>query len=130
MNEALEFHDSRAEAVQREAGVLRISLKPAYVHRSSGRPGLDPGKGYAQAIDLLFSEARVDIQGACIGELSSGSISCNGDTTDNVVPLPLNCAGNVEATFEFTSGGVLRILALACASSVQGEARFVEDYEG
>jgi hypothetical protein len=130
MNEALELHDSTVESVQREGGVLRVSLRTAYVHRSSGRPGVDSGEGYAQAVDLLFSEARVEVHGACVGVLSSGSISCDGRTSDNLVPLPLSQAGNIQATFEFASGGVLRVLAIACASSEKGEARFVEKYEG
>lgn len=129
MNEAVELHDSTAESVQREAGVLRISLRPAYVHRSSGRPGVDSGEGYAQPIDLLFSEAKVEVHGACIGKLSSGSVSCNGHVSENLVPLPLNEAGNIQAAFEFASGGVLKVWALACASSVQGSASFVEAYE-
>lgn len=130
MNEALELHDSAAESVQREAGVLRIALRPAYVHRSAGTPGTDSGVGYVQPIDLLFSEARVEICGVCMGKLSSGSILCNGRTADNLVPLPLNEAGDIQAIFEFTSGGVLKVWALACASSVQGEAIYVEAYEG
>lgn len=129
MNEALELHDSTAESVHREGGVLCDALRPAYVHRSSGRPGVDSGEGYAQALDLLFSEARVEVHGTCFGVLSSGSVSCNSRTSDNLLSLPLNDAGNIQASFEFASGGVLKVWALACASSVKGEAHFVEKYE-
>ena len=130
MNEALEFHDSTVESVQREADTLRISLRPAYVHRSSGRPGFGSGEGYTQPIDILFSDARVEVNGACIGTVSSGSVSCNGQVFENLVALPLNEAGNIQATLEFSSGGVMKVWALACASSVLGVASFVEAYEG
>ncbi len=130
MNAALELHDSTVASVEREAGVLRISLEPAYVHRSAGRPGVDSGQGYVQPAELLFSQARVDIHGTCIGDLSSGSVSCDGRVYENVLSLPLNLARSIQGSFEFTSGGVLEVWALAFACSSNGEARYVEEYEG
>lgn len=130
MNEALEFHDSKVASVVRESGVMRMSLEPAYVHRSSGRPGIDAGKGYVQSAEIAFSDARVEQEGACIGSLSSGSISCDDQVFDNVLPMPFSVAGAVQAKFEFASGGVLQVWALACACWSKGEARYVEAYEG
>ena len=108
MNAALEFHDCTVASVEREAGVLRIALEPAYVHRSAGRPGVDPGKGYLQPAELLFSEARVDIRGACIGDLSSGSVSCDGRAYDNVMPCHTISPGQFKVGLSSHRGACLR----------------------
>lgn len=130
MNEALELHDSNASRFLRESGTLRISLEPAYVHRSPGRPGVDAGEGYAQAAELIFSEARVEIEGACEGYLSEGSVSCDGSVLENLLPLPLNYIGAVVGTLVFVSGGVLRVSASGVSCMGKGAARFLEKYEG
>ena len=45
VNAAVELHDSLVVVVDSIAGVVTVRLR-AYVHRSNGRPGFDPGSGY------------------------------------------------------------------------------------
>jgi hypothetical protein len=130
MNAGIELHDSKVSAIVRSPGVLRILLEPAYVHRSAGRPGVDPGEGWVQSAELVFSEPRDTEQGACIGTLGDGRISSDAAHFENVLPLPFALSGEVQAHLDFTSGGVLNVNAAGLVCVLKGEARFVERYEG
>ena len=130
MNSALEFHDSEVGAVRMSGGALHVVFDSAYVHGSPGVPGVDPGAGYAQAAELVFSEAQFTEHGACVGAVSDGVISALGATFDNLVPLPFSVLGRVSAKLTFTSGGVLNVTSNGVSCTPTGPARFVEKYDG
>jgi len=131
MNSAIELHDSEVTAVVRDGEAVRVEFGPAYVHRSTGRPGMDSGEGYLQAADLVFSGvATLDEEGTCRGTVSDGSISVGDRELANVLPLPLVLVGKVSAVLHFASGGVLRIHAGEVSCVLRGAARYVEPYEG
>jgi len=131
MNSAIELHDSEVTAVVRDGQSVRVEFGPAYVHRSTGRPGMDAGEGYLQAADLVFSgAASLDEEGTCRGTVSDGSVSVGEREFANVVPLPLVLVGEVSAALHFVSGGVLRIRAGEVSCVLRGSARYVEPYEG
>jgi hypothetical protein len=131
MNSAIELHDSEVTSVARDGQVVRVALEPAYVHRSTGRPGIDAGEGYLQAADLFFSGATgFEEEGICRGTVSDGYVSAGEREFANVVPLPFLFRGEISATFHFVSGGVLRIRASEVSCVLRGAARFVEAYEG
>jgi hypothetical protein len=131
MNNAVEFHDSEIAAIRMTGGALHVVFESAYVHRSPGKPGIDPGSGYSQPVEMVFSDASYsESHGPCIGAVSDGVISSESARFENVVPLPFSALGHIAATITFTSGGVLSVTARGVSCVATGAARFIEQYDG
>jgi hypothetical protein len=45
MNSLIEFHDSTLGEVWSSEKTVVVALRPAYIHQSTGRPGIDSGIG-------------------------------------------------------------------------------------
>lgn len=130
MNAALEFHDSTISSAQEAKGTLRLLFSEAYIHRSEGRPGIDPGAGYIQPAELVFSGAEWHgLSPECTGALSDGTLTVGGKSL-SLIPVPFSAAGELKAEFIFVSGAVLSVSAESVACSCSGEPRFVETYGG
>ena len=131
MNSAIEFHDSDICAVRLSGSELRLVFNPAYVHRSAGRPGIDPGQGYLQPVEMVFSDAQSSEHGGeCIGTISSGFVATELVEYANVIPLPIALSGQVSAEITFNSGAVMSVTGSGLSCVPTGDARFVEAYEG
>ena len=131
MNSAIELHDSKVSSVKRDGQNVCIALEPAYLHRSGGRPGIDPGEGYLQSADLVFSGVEsLEEEGQCTGTLSDGSVAAERQEFANGLPLPFNLVGAISAKFNFVSGGILVVRATGVSCILSGTARYVEAYEG
>ena len=131
MNVALEFHDSEVAGVRAVAETVRLELRPAYIHRSSGTPGRDAGEVFLQPAEVVFSSAvHSEAEGPCIGALSDGIITVNGKPFSNMVPVPFRESGDVVASFTFVSGGVLSISGSAVSCVTSGDGKFLEKYDG
>lgn len=62
-NHSIEFHDSVLSTIMQKNAQLRILLKPAMLHKSSGIPGVDPGEVWASAVEIVLEGvgASVDV---------------------------------------------------------------------
>ena len=130
MNAAIDLHDSEVQSIELRNGDLRVVLSAAYVHRSSGRPGIDPGTGWLQTAELLFRGVEAPVETMQFsGRVSDGSVSVAGETL-SLLPIPLSAAGEVTASFAGANGQVLSFAAASVQCSVYGEPRFVENYPG
>ena len=128
MNVGVEFHDSRIRQVEHLRDRVRVSFDSAYVHRSSGRPGIDPGEGHVQAAELVFGGAQCEPIGAdCHGPLSDGEVSVDG-VAYCLLPAPFQSEGAVIAQFVFCTGAVLRLTAKSVSLVLHGASRFVETH--
>ena len=122
------MHDSKVQAIEAAGGLLRIVFSSAYVHRSTGRPGIDAGSGYTQPAELAFSGASwVGVPEQCSGTISDGSVLV-ADQSLSLIPLPFSASGNIFAKIVFVSGDVLSVSATSVVCSCSGEPRFVENY--
>jgi hypothetical protein len=54
MNRHIELHDSRIARIDISPGAVQLQFDRAYLHQSTGRPGIDPGTGWTQAARLVF----------------------------------------------------------------------------
>jgi len=126
MNAALEFHDSEVSLVEGTDGTLRLLFSAAYIHRSEGHPGRDPGAGYMQPAELIFSGASWQgLSPECSGYLYDGSLTVDGESL-SLIPVPLTATGKLTAVFSFLSA-VLSVSASSVVCSVSGDPRFVEN---
>lgn len=102
MNRLLEIHDTKLAAIESGGPDVVLHLAPAYVHRSDGRPGVDPGTGWLQDFDLLIYAAVVEtvpLELPC--RLSGGSIALGEARWNNVIPLPLRYHGEEAGRVSF-----------------------------
>ncbi len=131
MNSALELHDSDICAVRLSGSELRLVFKAAYVHRSTGRPGIDPGLGYLQPAEMVFTDAKFSEHGGdCMGTVSGGFVGNELVEHANVIPLPLTLSGQVSAEITFSSGAVIKISGTGLSCVQTGDAQYLEVYEG
>ena len=128
MNVALEFHDSKVRRVEPNADALTVSFAAAHVHRSTGRPAIDAGSGYAQSVDMVFSGAvwRGPVP-ECVGRLAAGQVVAHG-VARSLIDLPYVSTGPVAAEFQFANGALLSVTASALVCRFIGEPRFIESF--
>ena len=131
MNNAIELHDSEISAVCLSDCELRVVFDPAYVHCSAGRPGVDPGLGYLQSAELVFTNAQLAQNGGdCTGTISGGFVANDLVEYANVIPLPLTLSGRISAEIIFNTGAVMKVTGSGLSCLLKGDARYLEAYEG
>jgi hypothetical protein len=128
VNAALQFHDSDVKIINSSADVLRVTFSGAYVHRSTGRPGIDAGSGYIQPAELAFSRAEWSVlPPGCIDAISDGELVVNGKSM-SLVPLPFYASGEISVRLTFVSGASFFAKAESVSCKSLGDGRFVETY--
>ena len=129
MNIALEFHDSEVREIKAVDRGLQVSFSSAYVHHSTGRPGVDPGFGYAQALEMMLGEAVWTGQlHECLGALSHGRVSIEGIRMTSLLPLPYEHTGSVGVELVFANGATLSTSAQSLRVRFQGDPHFIESF--
>jgi len=125
---AIELHDSKVLWWRKEGRDLRVRLD-AYVHLSTGEPGLDPGTGWSKEVDVLIREASVAaVPAETFLWISEGSIEVEGTAQDNV-PLPFEASAAV--TLRWTGAeGRLVVSGRGLSLIPLGEPVFVEKFAG
>jgi hypothetical protein len=127
---ALEFHDSTVASVRVVAGDAEVLLSPAYVHRSPGVPGIDPGEGHHQAVTVRLAAASVSGEVAAFaGRLSDGTLFVSG-VSQGLVPLPYSARGNVGLSLVLASGATLEVVAGGIECLSHGPTAYVEQFPG
>src|SRR5690242_20109714 len=97
MNRGIEFHDSEVRSTERLRDSVHIFFDPAYVHVSTGRPGIDAGEGHVQPAKLVFEAVVCEvIPPGCIGPISDGEVSIN-EVAYSLLPVPFHAEGAVVA---------------------------------
>lgn len=126
----LELYDSRVDEVRVEKKNLVLTFSRAYVHKSSGRPGIDTGSGWAQRIRLEFVKASLD--GAAKGlpdKISDGEFETDSKR-DGGIPIPFEFKGAVRLSLIFRSGNEIQVFGERMILSELGEPVFVEHFPG
>jgi hypothetical protein len=131
MNSVLEIHDSALAGVERNGRDMVLRLAPGYLHRSEGRPGIDPGSGWLQDIDLVIRGAIIaSLPSGLPCVLSDGALSVNGEDWDNAIPLPLEVSGAVSLSLTTSSGESLVVRGSGAEVVPRGEPRYIEPFPG
>ena len=128
----LEFHDSVLAAIHQSDRTSALQLRPAYIHRSTGRPGIDPGEVYIQDLDIVIGEARLTAESHALPfVIWDGAVAIGEKELVNLVPGDLHQTGPVflrlvptSSNSEFTvSGSSIEILPV-------GEPEFQDNFLG
>jgi hypothetical protein len=124
-NAGLEFHDSQLERVE-ESGtqVLR-----AYIHRSQGNPGVDPGSGWSQSALLRFTRATIQNGFSMYpAELVEGTLVTPAGVIKNVVAVPAFLRGPVRLELPSATGERMVVEAADVELTLVGEPRYIEEF--
>jgi hypothetical protein len=129
---SIELHDSRLTVVVLSDESVIVQFRPAYVHCSNGRPGVDAGTGWVQDIDLVIGEPRIESSLSQFPMiLGHGALSIGGCVFENVIPLPLDARGQAVGLWvEAINGERLALTGKWATTSYCGEPRYVEDFPG
>jgi hypothetical protein len=130
LNSSIELHDSTVESVVRDGRLIRLALRPAYVHKSLGIPGSDPGSGYVQDFILEFSNARIEVDfGRLPAEILHCELFVGNQMFDNIIHLPCEVTGPVTLAL-FLSPDYRKALVSGDGMKVisAGDAVYVEEF--
>jgi hypothetical protein len=133
MNSAIELHDSWIESIiQAELSVV-IYFRPAYVHRSQGRPGFEAGSGWTQDFDFIVYSARIESSFSEFPqELHGGELAVDRQTFEHLIPLPVNMVGQVRFSVFSIMGNQPALTVTGSGVEVipVSTAHFVEEFPG
>ncbi len=127
MNGAIELHDSTLAAVIQEGILVTLSFSPAYVHRSSGRPGIDAGSGWTQTVTFTFADAVVPTLVAMPCWVVDGGLRINGVRHENLVPTEGVFDDHCELWLATENAETLTIRGSRLTVSLHGEGHYVEE---
>jgi hypothetical protein len=130
MNSAIELHDSVICQIQEIGRDVVVEFSPAYVHKSQGRPGIDPGSGWSQNARLTLTGALVSADLPALPEsVSDGDLNVAGRKHSNLLPVPLTASGPIELRLVFRSGHEVVISGDAIELKLMGEVRCLEEFD-
>ena len=104
-------------------------FRPAYLHQSKCRSGIDSGVGLVQDAELTFSESSID---GNLPELPcgvmGGGIVISGTLHDNEIPIPLDAVGQIELQLKLDSVHSITIKGGGVRLKLLGQPKFVEEF--
>jgi hypothetical protein len=127
VHRAVELHDTKVLLFREEGKDLRMRLD-AYVHQSTGEPGLDQGTGWSQQVDLIVTNAVFVAAPSALPSsfsISDGTLVIDGQPS-SLLPLPLKKAGIVRLSLFGDDGAECVVDGTAVQLSPAGEPTFVE----
>ena len=132
MNEAIELHDSVLDSVKESGSKITVALRPAYIHKSLGEPGVNDGVVELQ--DLCFEFASGQIEGTLAdlpADILDGELQKGSDRLSNMIALPCEFVGQVRfAVHLYPDYREVIISADGLKITPEGESRYLEDFEG
>ena len=128
--EVLEFHDTHLASITFEGRDAVLLLRPGYIHRSEGRPGVDEGSGWLQDLDLIILDAT------CSGvpddtffepaDIADGTLAIDQVIWENLLPLPFSRCGTSTFTAILATGRRLDIRGSGARVVPRSEPTFLE----
>lgn len=128
MNSVLELYGSRVSHIYLEDGEAVVTFSHAYIIRSGGKPGKDPGSGWSQEAELIFEDAIVsDPLPPFPNTISDGFLQVGG-VKHELIPIPFKrkVGGILKLTFE--DGTTVEIIGKKPILELSGKPIKLEDF--
>jgi hypothetical protein len=129
MNTVIEIHDSKVSEITNRGGTVIVHFEPAYLHKSEGRPGFDPGTGWVQEACLIFADAATSgdfPELPC--DMMDGDLIVGGERHSNLIPVPFETSMLAELRLVFDSIHTVTISGRGARLELVGEPRDVEEF--
>lgn len=112
MRSAFELYESRLSELLLEGEDVRLRFSYACVHKSSKRPGQDPGSVWSQALDLVLHEASLLSPLPVLpDQVFEGSLDMGGIAFE-FIPIPCDYHGVARLDLGLQSGGRLSVVGV------------------
>jgi hypothetical protein len=130
VNTEIELHDSTAARLVVREGTVMLDLLPAYLHKSTGRPGIDSGTGWVQDVRLKLENAVVKGKLPDLPcDILDGELLVGTERHDNAIPVPLAVTTPVELRMVFDSIHSVTITAGSIRVELLDAPEYVEDFK-
>ncbi len=129
MKSALELHESRIDDITFSQGVATVHFSHAYIYKSTGTPGQDPGTGWSQEALLVLSGVVACGPLPTLPNMISDGFLEVGDIRHTALPLPFKRKVEARLNVVFTDGTQLEILGTRPTVELLGRAIYLEDIE-
>ena len=130
-NRVIEIHDSGLESLSIDSDQVVLDFWAAYIHQSDGRPAIDPGTGWVQrAIVRIYGRIESGALKELPCDLSDGFLMINDEKFKNVIPVPLDCQGNIRLNLISEFAEEINIQGRHVKLELIGEPTYVEKFPG
>jgi len=128
MSSSLEIRDSRVSQIELLDGIATIYFSHAYIHKSKGKAGKDPGTGWSQEAQLVLLEATaLGPLPALPNAISEGFLEVGG-IRHELIPLPFRRKVGARLSLLFVDGAQMEIIGKRPAIELLGKAIYLEDF--
>jgi len=127
MRSALELHDSRVSRIELLDGVAAIYFSHAYIHKSMGTPGRDPGTGWSQEARLVLSEVQAPSALLMLPNTISEGFLEVGGIRHEVIPLPFARKVGARLCLAFNDSTRIELAGTRPFLELLGTPVFLED---
>lgn len=127
LSSALELQDSRIDHVDISGADAVVHFSHAYIHKSRGTPGRDPGTGWSQEALLIIAGVVTAAPLPSLPNAISDGFLEVGAIKHTLLPLPFKRKVDVKLSLVFTDGAHLDITGQGAVVELLGKAIFLED---
>ena len=128
MRSGLELHDSRIDRVEISQSDVYVHFSHAYVHKSKGMPGQDPGTGWSQEALLVITRVVGAPQLPPLPNTISDGYLEVGGIKHTLLPLPFKRRAGVSLSLIFADDTRLDLSGRGAALELLGQAIYLEDF--
>ena len=128
MRSGLELHESRIDALEIIDADTHVHFSHAYIHKSKGTPGRDPGSGWSQEAVLIIGNARSDGQLPPLPNAIADGYLEVGGIKHTLLPLPFTRKADVSLSLVFVDGTSLALSGRGAAVELLGKPIYLEDF--
>lgn len=128
MSDGLELHDSRVSHVEWDDGAALVHFSLAYIHKSKGKPGRDPGAVWSQEADLILLEASMSEPWPTLPNTVSDGFLEVGGIRHELIPLPFHRKVGAKLYLQFADDATMEIVGTRPVIELLGEPVFLEDF--
>ena len=128
MSSGLELADSRVDYVTQEEGVFVVHFSFAYIYRSKGKPGRDPGTEWGQEAELILQNAELSGPLPPLPDTIADGYLEVGGIKHEVVPLPFQRKARAKLKLMFADGSEIEIDGDKPVIELLGKPIYLEDF--
>ena len=127
MRSGLELHDSRVNRIEWHGGDAVVHFSHAYIHKSKGIPGKDPGTGWSQEAQLIMQGASSEaLLPPLPNTISEGYLEVGG-IRHALIPLPFKRRVGARLCLIFVDGSQVEIAGDKPFVELFGTPIYLED---
>lgn len=128
MRSGLELHDSRVTHIELVDGVAMIRFSHAYIHKSKGSPGRDPGTGWSQEAQLVLWEASAAGPLPPLPNTISEGFLEVGGIRHEIIPLPFKRKVGATLCLLFVDGVQAEIVGAKPVINLLSTPIYLEEF--